>query len=73
MSSQRFEKPTKAIIIPSQLEQFQQSGTHSKVLGYIQTLNDAVVGVKLRDPCPESEVSNLFLYTEPLQYTYHDE
>ena len=51
-----YEVPSKAIITPAQLEQFQQSATHAKVLGYIETLNDAVAGVKLRDNCHESEV-----------------
>jgi len=51
-----YEVPSKAIITPAQLEQFQQSATHAKVLGYIETLNDAVAGVKLRDSCHESEV-----------------
>jgi hypothetical protein len=52
-----YEVPSKAIITPAQLEQFQQSATHSRVLGYIEALNEAVVGVKLRDDCPESEVT----------------
>lgn len=57
MAATTYEVPTKAIITPAQLEQFQQSATHSRVLGYIETLNEAVVGVKLRDPCYESEVN----------------
>lgn len=51
-----YEVPNKAIITPAQLEQFQQSATHARVLGYIETLNEAVAGVKLRDACHESEV-----------------
>ena len=51
-----YEVPNKAIITPAQLEQFQQSATHTRVLGYIETLNEAVAGVKLRDACHESEV-----------------
>jgi hypothetical protein len=53
-----YEAPNKAIITPTQLEQFQQSPTHSRVLGYLETLNEAVVGVKLRDTCHESEVKS---------------
>ena len=52
----KYEVPSKAIITPTQLEQFQQSATHTRVLGYIEALNEAVVGVKLRDTCHESEV-----------------
>ena len=52
-----YEVPSKAIITPVQLEQFQQSTTHSRVLGYIEILNEAVVGVKLGNPCHESEVT----------------
>lgn len=53
-----FEPPTKEILTPQQLEQFQQSQTHSQILAYIQRLNEAVVGVKLQDPCTESDVSD---------------
>ncbi len=52
----KYEVPSKAIITPTQLEQFQQSTTHTRVLGYVESLNEAVVGVKLRDTCHESEV-----------------
>jgi serine/threonine-protein phosphatase 2A activator len=55
-TTSEYEVPTKAIISPAQLQQFQQSATHASVLAYIETLNEAVVGVKLRDNCHESEV-----------------
>jgi hypothetical protein len=67
-SSGIYRAPQKEILSPAQLEQFQQSPTHSQLLAYIQRLNDAVIGVKLRDPCYESEVfiststQNLHIY-----------
>ncbi|KAG8829762.1 Serine/threonine-protein phosphatase 2A activator 2 [Serendipita sp. 399] len=54
-ATETFEPPTKAILSPHQLEQFQTSQTHASVVAYIQRLNDAVTGVKLRDSCFESE------------------
>lgn len=48
--------PRKVILTKDQLEYFQQSKTHEEILAYIQTLNDAVVGVKLTDPCTTSPV-----------------
>lgn len=62
MAMATYEVPSKAIITPAQLEQFQQSATHTRVLGYIETLNEAVAGVKLRDTCYESEVMCSFRY-----------
>ncbi|KAI0049899.1 Phosphotyrosyl phosphatase activator [Auriscalpium vulgare] len=48
------ESPAKAILSKEQLAAFQQSETHRSLVAYIETLNDAVVGVKLTDPCAES-------------------
>ncbi|KAK7022943.1 Serine/threonine-protein phosphatase 2A activator 2 [Paramarasmius palmivorus] len=51
-----YHPPAKAILTPAQLEWFQSSsGTYKTVIGYIETLNEAVVGVKLSDPVDESE------------------
>ncbi|KAF9446465.1 Phosphotyrosyl phosphatase activator [Macrolepiota fuliginosa MF-IS2] len=50
-----FQQPRKFILIKDQLEWFQTSETHKKIISYIETLNEAVVGVKLADPCEESE------------------
>lgn len=55
-----FQQPRKFILTKDQLEWFQTSETHKKVISYIETLNDAVVGVKLTDPCEESEVRQQF-------------
>ncbi|TFY81861.1 hypothetical protein EWM64_g2155 [Hericium alpestre] len=46
--------PHKAILTKDQLAAFQASKTHNDIISYIETLNGAVVGVKLTDPCPES-------------------
>lgn len=56
-----FETPRKEILSKEQLEQFQQSTTHSQILAFIQRLNDAVVGVKLTDTCNESDVRERFI------------
>ncbi|OCH90499.1 Phosphotyrosyl phosphatase activator [Obba rivulosa] len=49
-----FHPPRKTILTKEQLEVFQASKAHKDIVDYIQTLNDAVVGVKLSDPCTES-------------------
>ncbi|KAG5643419.1 hypothetical protein DXG03_000963 [Asterophora parasitica] len=49
-----FRAPTKAILLPNQLAYFQTSDTHNELVKYIETLNSAVVGVKLTDECSES-------------------
>ena len=49
--------PRKCILSKEQMEAFQASKTHEGVIGYIETLNEAVVGVKLTDDCEVSEVS----------------
>lgn len=51
-----FRPPQKAILAKEQLTAFQSSQTHQVIVSYIETVNAAVVGVKLTDPCPESPV-----------------
>lgn len=51
-----FIVPHKAILSPEQLAAFKVSKTHQEIVSYIETLNSAVVGVKLTDGCSESEV-----------------
>ncbi|KIM80663.1 hypothetical protein PILCRDRAFT_528915 [Piloderma croceum F 1598] len=51
MSSQ---PPRKCILSQEQLSAFQSSKTHQDVVAYMETLNNAVIGVKLTDDCPES-------------------
>jgi serine/threonine-protein phosphatase 2A activator len=51
-----FQPPRKFILTKEQLEWFQTSETHNKIVSYIETLNQAVIGVKLIDPCEESAV-----------------
>ena len=55
-SPHRFTAPRKAILTKEQLEHFQASQTHRDIVAYIQTLNEAVVGVKLTDEVPISPV-----------------
>jgi serine/threonine-protein phosphatase 2A activator len=55
-STMVFQLPRKCILSPEQLTAFQSSKTHQEVVNYIETLNNAVVGVKLTDACPESPV-----------------
>ena len=54
-------EPRKCILTKEQLEAFQASQTHKDIVTYIETLNAAVVGVKLTDECTESEVLLLAL------------
>lgn len=51
-----FRPPRKVILTPEQLSYFQQSKTHQGIIGFIEELNDRVVGVKLRDECAQSPV-----------------
>jgi serine/threonine-protein phosphatase 2A activator len=51
-----YRAPTKYILSKEQLEAFQSSGTHQAIVTYIETLNEAVVGIKLTDECTASEV-----------------
>ncbi|KAL1948423.1 hypothetical protein VTO73DRAFT_12498 [Trametes versicolor] len=53
-TSTGFFPPRKIILTKEQLEAFQQSKTHETIVGYINALNAAVVGVKLTDECPVS-------------------
>ncbi|KAH9934152.1 uncharacterized protein B0H18DRAFT_979700 [Fomitopsis serialis] len=53
-ASSSFTPPRKVILLKEQLEHFQASQAHQDIVAYIQTLNDAVVGVKLADECSES-------------------
>jgi hypothetical protein len=55
--STSFKQPVKALLTPAQLDAFQSSNTRNDILKYIETLNDAVVAVKLSDKDPQpSEV-----------------
>ncbi|KAK1225745.1 Serine/threonine-protein phosphatase 2A activator 2 [Marasmius sp. AFHP31] len=47
--------PRKSLLSQSQLEWFQTSETHNRIITYVETLNEAVVGAKLGDKCEESE------------------
>lgn len=49
-----FHPPRKVILTPDQLAHFQQSKTHQDIIGFIEELNDRVVGVKLTDECAQS-------------------
>jgi len=51
-----FQALRKAILSPEQLAYFQTSKTYRDVVSYIESLNNAVVGVKLTDECSESPV-----------------
>jgi hypothetical protein len=51
-----YQPPRKCILSPEQLAAFQTSETRTRVISYINSLNEAVVGVKLTDECPQSEV-----------------
>ncbi|KZT04953.1 Phosphotyrosyl phosphatase activator [Laetiporus sulphureus 93-53] len=46
--------PRKVILTKEHLEHFQNSQTHKDIVSYIETLNEAVVGVQLTDQCTES-------------------
>ncbi|EIN14639.1 Phosphotyrosyl phosphatase activator [Punctularia strigosozonata HHB-11173 SS5] len=50
-----YRPPTKCILTKEQLAAFQASDTHKSIVEYIETLNEAIVGVKLTDECTESE------------------
>lgn len=63
-ASTSFHPPTKRILTPEQLVAFQQSPTHGEIVGFIEELNDAVRGVKLRDgeeEVKDVEVGGLFM------------
>ncbi|EJD01820.1 Phosphotyrosyl phosphatase activator [Fomitiporia mediterranea MF3/22] len=50
-----YAPPRKCILSKEQLDAFQNSNTYQEIISYIETLNDAVVDVKLTDECGESE------------------
>lgn len=52
----QFKSLRKCILSQEQLSSFQSSKVHKDVVSYVETLNDAVVGVKLTDECAESPV-----------------
>lgn len=54
-----FRPLQKAILTKEQLEAFQASNTYTSITSYVETLNNAVVGVKLTDECAESQVRRL--------------
>lgn len=47
----------KKIVSRAHLEAFLHSQTHADVVEFIEALNEASIGIKLRDECYESEVS----------------
>jgi serine/threonine-protein phosphatase 2A activator len=51
-----YTPPRKYILSKEQLEAFQVSKTYQEIITFIETLNEAVVGVKLTDECDGSEV-----------------
>ena len=51
-----YTPPRKYILSKEQLEAFQASKTYQDIISYIETLNEAVIGVKLTDACEESQV-----------------
>ncbi|KAF9045198.1 hypothetical protein BJ165DRAFT_1476028 [Panaeolus papilionaceus] len=53
--SRTYQTLRKAVLSKEQLEAFQESKAHHDIIGYIETLNDAVVGAKLTDDCAQSE------------------
>ncbi|KAL0058969.1 Serine/threonine-protein phosphatase 2A activator 2 [Marasmius tenuissimus] len=50
-----FHPPRKALLSQSQLEWFQTSETHKRIITFVETLNQAIVGAKLGDACEESD------------------
>ncbi|KAG9027122.1 Serine/threonine-protein phosphatase 2A activator 2 [Tulasnella sp. JGI-2019a] len=62
MTTQLYRPPKKAILSQEQLESFKASKTHADLVAYITTLNECVVGVKLRDDCPQSDVIGAIMH-----------
>ncbi|PPQ68465.1 hypothetical protein CVT24_005562 [Panaeolus cyanescens] len=63
----------KTILSKEQLEAFQESQTHHDIVNYIETLNDAVVGVKLTDNCSQSEgVSGILKVLDAVEQVAND-
>ncbi|KZO99181.1 Phosphotyrosyl phosphatase activator [Calocera viscosa TUFC12733] len=54
-TSTSYQIPTKCILTQEQVTEWQSSETFATVMGFIERLNEAVVGVKLTDPCEMSE------------------
>lgn len=52
-----FQSPRKCILSPEQLNAFQSSETYDQIVTYIDTLNEAVTGVKLNDPMSVQDAS----------------
>jgi len=50
-------QPRKVLISKEQLAQFEQSALHARLVSYIETLNEAVAGIKLSTECSSSEVT----------------
>lgn len=67
-----FLEPRKAILTPEHLKQFQDSNAHRELLEYIQSLNDAVIGVKLphQSDEPESPVSEIYTSSVVAHFGY---
>lgn len=57
-----FITPRKCILSKEQLDAFQTSETYNHIITYIETLNNAIVNVKLSDACSESEVRPSMTY-----------
>ncbi len=51
-----FQNPRKTILTKEQLDYFQASKTHADIINFIESLNESVVGLKLRDHCSSSPV-----------------
>ncbi|KAI0027841.1 Phosphotyrosyl phosphatase activator [Vararia minispora EC-137] len=49
-----FRRPAKALLTREQLDAFPGTRTYGALMGYIETLNAAVRGVRLSDPCEQS-------------------
>ncbi|VDB86471.1 unnamed protein product [Peniophora sp. CBMAI 1063] len=49
-----YKTPTKAILSAEQLKAFESTSTHAALISYIETLNSAVVNVKLTMDCSQS-------------------
>jgi len=59
--------PTKRIVSKAHLDAWLSSSTHQDVVKFVEDLNESVVGVKLTDQVPESEVSEVHLQPNPVR------
>jgi serine/threonine-protein phosphatase 2A activator len=57
-STSSYIEPTKRILSPAHLAAFQRSKTHDELLSFIDALNDSIVGEKLTQAGPGSEVGD---------------